>query len=753
MKNSILIILNRLTFLFTTLTFLPNLSSQKIWSLQYKSDLINNFGCSTIDKNGNVYIFFLSDNSYSSFLIKYDLDGVKKWEKSISSSSIQHRPISIVSDSNDYIIITGDTTGSLMGTSTGTSDIFLAKYNSNGVEEWSIQFGSTSDNYSTGLTVDSSDNIYISVSCKGNFNGHTNSGDQDAYVMKFNSAGVYQSTTPIIQTSVLDSISGLAINSVGRVVTCASSVNAINNVNTNGLYDAVVMVNAINSSTNYFTKMIGTSAQESCRGLVIDSSNDIYITGHSTDTSTYNGAHIFVTKLDGSTGNTKWFYEIGSGSYDYSFSLTLDSSNYVYITGDTTGNLDGNINFGSNDIFILKLDKNTGSKISTDQIGTSTYDKGKNIHYTLQGNLIITGTTQGDIGNKKYGLNDMFIISNSVPCKPGCNTCSGIGVQDCTSCLDGYGKSPFEKFPTNCLSLTCHQSCKKCTWVTNNDCTECNTNYFKDGGTSTNPKCSLCHLSCDGCTNSSTNCINCNYASKYYPVLNANDGKCYSVCPSGHFLNTDLKLCLPDNKSGYIFDSNTNTFTLCYQSCKDCSDVGNDTNHMCTECKDEYIKHNDSNNCYLSTNPRENYYYSDKKFKHCTDSCLGSNAANCDEESIKKQCSTCLYKDMYLTKSGCVSKCPKSTYPDAINNCKPCEVIKMFLFEDECVKNCPDNYESDIISYKCVIIPNCPENYCRNDGKCMQERIAEEGKGVSFKFNCECPGTYIGERCEQDSNY
>lgn len=64
---------------------------------------------------------------------------------------------------------------------------------------------------------------------------------------------------------------------------------------------------------------------------------------------------IFITKYN-SNGEKQWTKQIGSSSDDRGYSIAVDGSGNSYITGMTTGGLDGNSNLGGEDFFILKLD-------------------------------------------------------------------------------------------------------------------------------------------------------------------------------------------------------------------------------------------------------------------------------------------------------------------------------------------------------------------------------------------------------------
>src|SRR3990172_4640422 len=68
----------------------------------------------------------------------------------------------------------GFTLGTLPGqTSSGLQDAFVRKYDVNGVEQWTQQFGTISSEGSLGISVDSSD-VYVVGLTNGAFPGYTN---------------------------------------------------------------------------------------------------------------------------------------------------------------------------------------------------------------------------------------------------------------------------------------------------------------------------------------------------------------------------------------------------------------------------------------------------------------------------------------------------------------------------------------------------------------------------------------------------
>ena len=113
--------------------------------------------------------------------------------QSLFSNSYSQIKIPFPVDSSDNIYVTGSTSGGLDGnTNSGIHDIFLVKYNSSGIKQWTNQLGTSSGEQGYGVTVDSSDNIYVTGTTGGGLDGNTNSGGSDIFLMKFNSDGVKQ---------------------------------------------------------------------------------------------------------------------------------------------------------------------------------------------------------------------------------------------------------------------------------------------------------------------------------------------------------------------------------------------------------------------------------------------------------------------------------------------------------------------------------------------------------------------------------
>ena len=129
---------------------------------------------------------------YDIILVKYNSAGTKQWTQQLGTSAIDVG-YGVAADSADNIYVTGYTEGVLdNNTSSGLSDIFLLKYNSSGTKQWTKQLGTAAADIGYGVAVDSSNNIYVTGYTAGGLEGNTNSGSNDIFLLKFNSDGVLQ---------------------------------------------------------------------------------------------------------------------------------------------------------------------------------------------------------------------------------------------------------------------------------------------------------------------------------------------------------------------------------------------------------------------------------------------------------------------------------------------------------------------------------------------------------------------------------
>lgn len=268
----------------------------------------------------------------------------------------QDEALDIASDAAGNSYVTGyfgstlTFAGGVSVSSSGLSDIFLLKANSAGQVLWAVKAGGTSDERGTSVSVDNAGNVYITGYFQGttNFSGTpiTSVGLQDIFVAKYNSAGALQWVRRAGGTGA-DLGSGIAADNAGNVVVTGEFKNtadfgAINL--TAGGSDAFV---AKYDATGAVVWAKNGAGPDNSRGLDVtcDATGNIYATGQFTNDITFDVLQtnnifnaIYLVKFN-AAGNEQWFRKIGGAVSNIAYSLEVDATANVYITGDFTGNL------------------------------------------------------------------------------------------------------------------------------------------------------------------------------------------------------------------------------------------------------------------------------------------------------------------------------------------------------------------------------------------------------------------------------
>jgi len=315
-------------------------------------------------------------------------------------------------DSSDNIYVTGYTEGGLDGnTNSGSLDIFLVKYNSDGVKQWTKQLGTSSHDYGSGVTVDSSGNIYVTGFTTGGLDGNTNSGDYDNFLVKYNASGRKQWTQLLGSTSN-DRAYEITVDSSDNIYVTGYTEGELDG-NTNSGGKDLFLFKYNSSGSNHRYRLLGTSSDEEGNDVTVDSSDNIYVTGYTEgglDGYISSGGKDLILVKYNSSLTKQWTKQLGTSSHDVGEGVTVDSKNNIYVSGYTYGGLDGNTNSGSYDIFLVKYNS-SGTKQWTQQLGSTSSDVGFRVSVDSSDNIYVTGYTEGGLdGNTNAGGMDIFLV-------------------------------------------------------------------------------------------------------------------------------------------------------------------------------------------------------------------------------------------------------------------------------------------------------------------------------------------------------
>ena len=287
-------------------------------------------------------------------------------------------------------------------TNSGSMDIFLVKYNSSGTKQWTKQHGTSSTDSGEGVATDTAGNIYVMGRTEGDLDGNTNSGSMDIFLLKYNSSGIKQ-WTKLLGTSYEDRGEGVTTDSSGNIYVTGTTSGDLDG-NTNSGSSDIFLVKYNSSGTKQWTKLLGTSSTEGSWTAPTESSGNIYITGYTSgdlDGNTNSGSSdIFLVKYN-SSGTKQWTKQLGTSSSERGNGVTTDTAGNIYVIGDNyeslSGGLDGNNNSGSYDIVLVKYNS-SGTKQWTKQLGTSGNDYGQGVTTDSSDNIYMTGYTRSSNG-------------------------------------------------------------------------------------------------------------------------------------------------------------------------------------------------------------------------------------------------------------------------------------------------------------------------------------------------------------------
>ena len=234
------------------------------------------------------------------FLVKYDSAGTKQWTRQLGTSSYDSGQ-GVAVDGGGNVYVTGLTGGGLDGNSNaGNWDIFLVKYDSAGTKQWTRQLGTITYDYGYGVAVDGSGNVYVTGFTFGGLDGNTNAGGADIFLVKYDSAGTKQWARQL-GTITNDYTHGVAVDSSGNIYVTGETLGGLDGNANAGNWD-IFLVKYDSAGTKQWTRELGTTVDDYGYGPAVDSSGNIYVTGETRSgldgNTNAGGGDIFLVKYD-----------------------------------------------------------------------------------------------------------------------------------------------------------------------------------------------------------------------------------------------------------------------------------------------------------------------------------------------------------------------------------------------------------------------------------------------------------------------
>lgn len=145
------------------------------------------------DAAGNVYVSGYTAGSLygaplgerDAFLAKYSAAGNLLWGRQFGTAG-HDQAWGVAVDADDNVYVTGQTGGPLdENPHYGGLDVFLAKYDPQGNRLWTVQQGTSADDWAQGSAAGPDHALFIGGTTQGSLNGQPNQGLEDAFIVKF----------------------------------------------------------------------------------------------------------------------------------------------------------------------------------------------------------------------------------------------------------------------------------------------------------------------------------------------------------------------------------------------------------------------------------------------------------------------------------------------------------------------------------------------------------------------------------------
>jgi hypothetical protein len=302
-------------------------------------------------------------------------------------------------------------------TSAGGTDMFLAKYNNAGVHQWSYGFGGTGNETVKAIAMDASGNIFIAgyYTGSGNFGGvtFTSAGSEDAFLAKYSAQGQHLWSQSFGSTGN-DFFTGLAVDSQGNVVVTGSyqySVNFGGATFSSLGYPNIVLAKYSTTGAHLWSETFASGNSNWANGVALDKNDNILLTGSFLYRIDFGGGYIYSTPASNedifvakfaTSGAYVWGKRYGGTNTDRGSCIGVDGNGDVIVGGmfylqtDLGG---GTINGqgSDNDLFLAKYSGLDGSYVWSKPLVGNDGGGANAVQCDAQNNIVLTGYYYGSV--------------------------------------------------------------------------------------------------------------------------------------------------------------------------------------------------------------------------------------------------------------------------------------------------------------------------------------------------------------------
>jgi hypothetical protein len=360
--------------------------------------------------------------TFDIFVTKLSPTGAPIWTRQFGTA-VDDDAYSVATDTSRNIFVTGATNSGLNERLlSGTTDAYVMKLDTNGIELWTRLTG-TSGALTAGnsITVDAAGNAYMTGYTTGGLNGNSNAGSFDMFVTKFSTTGLRQWTAQ--QGTALDeSGNGIVLDASGANVYVAGSTHGglkssptgtdFTNPGPSTTTDIFLMMFSATSGSWQWTKQVGSIDSDDAWALAVDQTDgSVYVAGGTAGNlvTANSGLYDMMLIKFNASGAPQWAqsHQLGSTGTDIATAVTVDVNRDVIVTGKTSGTFDGIPGDGFDDLFVVKYDRFGGHSWSR-EFGTKASDWGIGVVTDTNRFITVVGNTFG--GFTSSATEDIFVL-------------------------------------------------------------------------------------------------------------------------------------------------------------------------------------------------------------------------------------------------------------------------------------------------------------------------------------------------------
>ncbi len=370
------------------------------------------------DAEGNVYLAGQTGGSlagpnrggYDVWVAKYNPAGQRLWRQQFGTDAYESAN-GVAIDAKGNVYLSGYTEGALVDTNGGAADAWLAKFDSQGRKLWSRQFGTQGNDVAFAPATDGQGNVYLIGYTEGSLGGD-HRGSLDAWVAKYGPSGKLLWRQQL-GTEADDLAAGVATDATGNVFVAGYTEGSLVRTNLGGA--DVWLAKYDPAGRPLWRRQFGTKENEVAYVPATDAKGNVYLTGYtggSLGGANQGWTDVWVAKYDPS-GHVLWRQQLGTVAIDHAWGAATDEEGNVYLTGYTEGPLAGFPN-GFYDAWVAAYDGG-GRLLWMNQLGSYRWDNASGVATDRAGNVYVTGYTNDLLGRVHFGGFDAWFAKYSAP--------------------------------------------------------------------------------------------------------------------------------------------------------------------------------------------------------------------------------------------------------------------------------------------------------------------------------------------------